>query len=138
MKKLKVLKSVLKQTNAGSILLSFLIFVFIAAFIILLAEPDITRYQDALWYCYVNLFTIGFGDIVPMTIVGRIVSVLLTVYATVVIAVVTGVVVAFYNESITRNFKESKSMVMDQLEHLPDLSKEELRDLSQRIKKAIE
>ena len=138
MRKLKVLKSVMKQTNATSIISSFVIFVFIAALIFLVVEPGITRYQDALWYCYVNLFTIGFGDIVPVTIIGRIVSVLLTVYATLVIAVVTGVVVTFYNESVTDQFKESKSLFMDQLEHLPELSKEELTELSQRIKEVIE
>lgn len=43
-------------------------------------DPDINRHSDALWYCYAVLSTAGFDDIVAMTFIGKLVSVLVTIY----------------------------------------------------------
>lgn len=134
MKKIRIIRDILKQTKADKIVASFLLFVLAAALIIWLAEPTIHSYGNALWYCYVNLFTIGFGDIVPQTIIGRIVSVILTIYATLVIAVVTGVVVAFYNEVIAEGYNAKLKNLKEKADNLENLSKEELRELSEMIK----
>ena len=134
MKKLRILNIVLKRTNAYQILGIFILFVLIVSLILQIIEPGINNYGDALWYCYVNLFTIGFGDIVPVTVAGRILSVLLTVYATIVIAVVTGVVVAFYNEIVNRKIEHSREVILDRLERLPELSKEELQEIADQVK----
>ena len=135
MKKLRILRSVLKKTKADKIILSFVIFLFISAFIILLVEPDITRYGDALWYCYAVFSTIGFGDIVATTLVGRIISALITVYALFQVAVVTGVVVSFYNGCVEAQFKESKEAFLDKLQRLDELSKEELEEIAKKARK---
>ena len=134
MKKIRIIRDILKQTKADKIVASFLLFVLAAALIIWLAEPTIHSYGNALWYCYVNLFTIGFGDIVPQTIIGRIVSVILTIYATLVIAVVTGVVVAFYNEVIAEGYNTKLKNLKEKADNLENLSKEELKELSEMIK----
>mgnify|MGYP000736086258 CR=1 FL=1 len=78
MKKLKLLWMILKRTKATQILSGYIVFLFVSAAIIQLVEPDINRYGDALWYCYAVLSTAGFGDIVAMTFVGKLVSVLVT------------------------------------------------------------
>lgn len=52
MRRLHVLKSILVRTHADKILLTYLVFVVIAALIIQIVEPGINRFVDALWYCY--------------------------------------------------------------------------------------
>ena len=126
MKKIKVLWLILKRTKADRILSGFFLFLF--------AEPDITRYGDALWYCYAVISTAGFGDVVAVTFLGKICSVLLTVYSIFVVAIVTGVVVNFYSQLVEMHDRETLTIFMDKLEHLPDLSKEELETISQKIK----
>lgn len=135
MKKLRILKSVLQKTKADKIIFGFLIFLFVCAFIILLVEPDITRYGDALWYCYAVFSTIGFGDIVATAFVTKVISVLITIYALFAIAVVTGVIVSFYNRCVEAQFKESKELFLDKLQRLPELSKEELEEMAKKAKK---
>ena len=134
MKKIKVLWFILKRTKADRILSGFFLFLFAVAGIIQLAEPDITRYGDALWYCYAVISTAGFGDVVAVTFLGKICSVLLTVYSIFVVAIVTGVVVNFYSQLVEMHDRETLTIFMDKLEHLPDLSKEELETISQKIK----
>lgn len=135
MKKLRILKSVLQKTKADKIIFGFLAFLFACAFIILLVEPDITRYGDALWYCYAVFSTIGFGDIVATAFVTKVISVLITIYALFAIAVVTGVIVSFYNSCVEAQFKESKEIFLDKLQRLPELSKEELEEMAKKAKK---
>lgn len=135
MKRLRILHSVLKKTHADRIITGFCVFVFACAFIILLVEPEITRYRDALWYCYSVFSTVGFGDIVATAFITKVLSVAITVYALFAVAVVTGVVVSFYNSCVEQQFKESKTLFLDKLQRLPQLSKEELEEISAKAKK---
>lgn len=98
-------------------------------------RTDIHRYGDALWYCYAVISTAGFGDIVTVTLIGKICSVLLTIYTIFVVAIVTGVVVNFYTQLVEMQQKETLAMFMDKLERLPELSKEELEHISQKVRK---
>ena len=113
----------------------FVLFLLADAAVIQLVEPDIHRYVDALWYCYAVISTAGFGDIVTVTLIGKICSVLLTIYTIFVVAIVTGVVVNFYTQLVEMHQKETLAMFMDKLERLPELSKEELEHISQKVRK---
>ena len=100
MKRIKVLGSVLKRTRADKIIIGFIVFIFAIAAVIQLVEPDINRYGDALWYCYAVISTAGFGDVVAVTFIGKMCSVLLTIYSLFVVAIATGVVVNFYTQMV--------------------------------------
>ena len=134
MKRLKVLKRVLIQTRADKIIYGFVAFFLVSSFVIFLREPEIKTYWDAIWYMYAVFSTAGFGDFVAVTVLGRILSIMLTLYTILVVAVVTGVVVAFYNDLVAVRYKASKAEIQDQLEHLEDLSKEELAEISRKIR----
>lgn len=79
MKKLKVLWRVIKQTKADEIILSYLIFVFIDALVIFLADPAIKTYGNAVWYCCVVIFTVGFGDLVATVVLSKIATIILMI-----------------------------------------------------------
>lgn len=134
MKKLRILKSILVRTHTTQVLFSFLLFILADALVIQLAEPQIDAYGDALWYCYAVISTIGFGDIVASTLIGKIASVLLTVYSIVAIALITGVIVNYYNQIIQIRQKETIAAFIDKLENLPQLSREELAEMSEKAK----
>ena len=59
---------------------------------------------------------------------------LLSVVSVFYLAVITGVVVAYCNQLIQDQADRSIAKVQDQLEHLDQLSPEELRELSARIR----
>lgn len=135
MKQLRLLIRVLKETHTFKIILIFMAFFFVCAFIFWFMEPAITTFTDALWYCYAVVTTVGFGDIVVHTHLARILSVILSVYAVVIIAIFTGVVVNFFMKMIQLKEKETMTAFLDKLEHLPEMSKEELKELSEQVKK---
>lgn len=130
----KVLWLVLKNTRADRILSSYLLFVFVDAALIWIFEPTIHTYRDALWYCYAVISTAGFGDVVVTRFIPKALSVLLTAYSLLALAILTGVVVNYYIQVIELRNKETLAAFMDRLERLPDLDTEELRQLSQQVK----
>jgi hypothetical protein len=73
----------------------------IIAFSIVLPQfdPGIPSFEDALWYCFAIVTTIGFGDIAAATLPGRVISVVLGLYGIIVVALITSIIVNFYNET---------------------------------------
>lgn len=135
MKGFKRTVAVLKRTGAIHIFWSFVAFTCIAAAILTAIEPAIVTYGDGLWYCFIASTTVGFGDLYAVTALGRIITVILTVYGIMVVAMVPGVVFTYYMEFVKLQEKETVSTFLEQLENLPELSKEELEALSQKVKK---
>lgn len=130
----RVLRRVMKQTGADKILYGFLGVWALCALAIWIREPEIKSYGDALWYCYAVVTTIGFGDVIVYTAFSKVISVILSAYAAVVIAMITGVIVNFYNEMAAVRRNETLAAFADRLERLPELSKEELQELSEEVK----
>ena len=135
MKKIKLMIKVLKTTNVDKLIYGFLIYILCMAFILLKIEPNISTYFDGIWYCFVTFSTVGFGDIVVMTTIGKILSIILMIYGMIIVAIMTGTLVNFYQEIQKIKNKEIISELMEKLENLPNLSKEELEQISNNVKK---
>lgn len=100
-----------------------------------IVEPNIKTPIDSVWYCFSVATTIGFGDITAVTILGRAMSIFLSICSILIIAVVPGIITSYYIESTKLKEKESIAKFLDDLEHLPELSKEDLQSLSVKVKK---
>lgn len=133
-KRVRFLWTIIKRTHAERLVYSLLVSVFVSALILCLVEPDINRYGDALWYTCVSIFTIGFGDFAAVTVIGRIVTIVVTLQALLVLAIIPGIVTSYYIDVVKENLKESVTLFMDKLERLPDLSREELEEISERVR----
>ena len=94
----KILRNVIRQTRTYKLLAIFLVLFFILAGILWLVEPGITSYADSLWLCYAAATTTGFGDISAATLIGRICVVILSLYAIILTAIITSVIVAYHNQ----------------------------------------
>lgn len=135
MQKLKLLWRVLKSVEGDKIFLGFLGFVAIIAVVIQFVEPNINTYSDGLWYCFAVVSTIGFGDLVAVTTIGRILTVTLSLYGILMVALIPSIIVSYFMEFRKKNQDETTSMYLDKLENLENLSKDELQELSNIIKK---
>ena len=59
---------------------------------------------------------------------------ILSSYAVLAIAIITGVVVNYYNQIVELKQSETITAVLDRLEHLPEMSKDELEELSRDVR----
>ena len=70
---------------------------------------------DAMWWTVVTLTTVGYGDIVPMTVAGKLVATLTALMGVCVVALLTGIVATgFTNQvSMRRNQLEARKKIED-------------------------
>ena len=96
---LTVFVKIIFKTYALEILFGLLVLMSTLSLVLMLEEPTMSFYPDALWYCFAVVTTIGFGDFYATTLIGRLVTVILGMYGIVVVAVITSIIVNFYNET---------------------------------------
>ena len=91
-------------------------YVFLTALIMFNTEPHINPFTgnetfgdffDALYWATVTLTTVGYGDMVPVTDLGRFISMLSSLFGVAIIALPSGVITASYLEEL----KEEKKML---------------------------
>ena len=91
-------------------------YVFLTALIMFNAEPHVNpitgqatfeTFFDALYWATVTLTTVGYGDLTPVTDIGRLVSMLSSLFGVAVIALPSGVITASYLEEL-RSMKEKR------------------------------
>ena len=131
---LKRIGKLLWRTGTIKIFFAYLVVLLIGGIILSFFEPQVNDIFDGFYFMFVASTTIGFGDIVPLTVVGKIITIIVTLFGILTVAMVPGVVVAYYTEYLKIREKETISTFLEKLEHLPDMSKEELEDLSERVK----
>lgn len=130
----RMLANAFKTAGADKIIGVYLIWFLVVSLVIWFVEPNVKTFGDGMWLCFASATSIGYGDYAAVTAVGRIAIVLLSLYSIAVIAIVTAVITSFFTDTIRFRADESVRKFMDDLEHLPELSKEELEDLSKRVK----
>lgn len=126
---------IIKKCQAEKIFSGFIASILIVGLILLKIEPNINTYGDSIWYIFVASTSIGFGDLVVTTTLGRILTVYITIYEIAIVAVFSGVIVSHYMEVINRREKMTATVFMDKLEHISELSKEELLEIQNTVKK---
>lgn len=68
------------------------------------AQPEVFRNAfDALWWALATLTTVGYGDIYPVTIAGRILSAMIAILGIGLVAVPTGIISAGFMENMEKS-----------------------------------
>lgn len=95
----QTLAQIIKKTYTIEILYGLITLIVATSILLMMIEDCFDNYGDALWYCFAVVTTIGFGDYTCVTIIGRVLSVVLGIYGIIVVALITSIIVNFYNES---------------------------------------
>lgn len=79
-------------------------YILISALVVLNVEPDsFNTFFDAVYWATVSLTTIGYGDIYPITTIGRVVSMVSSFFGIAIVALPAGIITAGYLKEIEKN-----------------------------------
>lgn len=85
-------------------------YILISALVIINVEPDsFDNFFDAVYWATVSLTTMGYGDIYPVTTIGRFVTMLSSVFGIAIVALPSGIITAGYMSEIEKASSEQET-----------------------------
>ena len=82
-------------------------YIVISALVIFNVEPDtFSDFFEAIYWATISLTTMGYGDIYPVTAIGRIVTMVSSLFGIAIVALPAGIVTAGYMEEIQKESKQ--------------------------------
>jgi len=132
--KIRTIWLIIRAAGLVSWTVAFVVLFLIASILVAAFEPGIGGFGNAAWLMFQVVTTIGLGDYTCVSVAGRICAILLSVYSVFYLALITGAVVSYCQERMRARRNASVAQFIDRLQHLPDLSHEELVELSEKVK----
>ncbi len=92
-------------------------YVLICSLVIFNAEPDsFETFFEAIYWAVISLTTVGYGDIYPVTTVGRIVTMVSSLFGIAIVALPAGIITAGYMKEIEERNKQEEETVIVEIE----------------------
>lgn len=109
----QIILGVLRKSKSalGAVCSLAAVYILVSALVMFNVEPDsFNTLYDAIYWATVSLTTVGYGDIYPVTTVGRAVAMLSSIFGIAVVALPAGIITAGYMEELQalRSQKEQK------------------------------
>ncbi|MBQ7838657.1 MAG: ion transporter [Clostridia bacterium] len=109
-KSVEIIVNVLKRSKESLVAVGTLAvaYILIAALVIFNVEPDsFNSFFDAIYWATVSLTTVGYGDIYPVTTIGRIVTMGSSIFGIAIVALPAGIITAGYMNEINSEKEEA-------------------------------
>lgn len=131
------IKESIKINRLIYVLILTTLVIIISAVIISLLEG--MSFGDALWWCFVTFTTVGYGDVLLATTIGRIVAVILMVVGIGFIGITTSAIAVYIindgKRKTKKNFKgQLIENVKEKLNNFDDLSDTDIDDIYKTLK----
>lgn len=105
-KNIRIIINVLKRSKSPLIAVGTLAvgYILIAALVIFNVEPDsFNTFFDAIYWATVSLTTVGYGDIYPVTVAGRLITMISSFVGIAIVALPAGIITAGYMEEVNKD-----------------------------------
>ncbi len=131
---IRIIANVLRRSKDSLLAVGTLAvgYILISALIIFNAEPDsFNDFFEAVYWSTVLLTTVGFGDITPVTAVGRLIAIVSSIFGIAIVALPSGIVTAGYMKELEeRRAEEEKERREGRKDDVPHyLNRYQLRGL---------
>jgi len=121
-----VIYSVLSNNHLGKTLVLSFVFVIVAGAAIYRVDPAITTIADGIWWALVTVTTVGYGDIVPVSGLGRLFGGLLILLGVVLFSLLTANISAFL---VGRDVKKEEYLIIEKI----DLLQKQMQNIEKKI-----
>jgi voltage-gated potassium channel len=111
----KILSSVIKRKKEELLIVFFVLFILLIVASSLMyfvendAQPNVfSSIPMAMWWCIVTLTTVGYGDIYPITVLGRILGGIIALLGIGMFALPTGILASAFAEELQKKHERPK------------------------------
>ena len=122
-----LLETLFNSRRLRTILAALVFFIFLFGYLFYVSEPDVRNLGDGVWWALVTITTVGYGDITPVTTLGRVVASSLMLLGLGLIATITAIVSAKFIQNFVDHHTND-----DVLEKLDEMQLE-LDDIKKKL-----
>ena len=122
-----LLETLFNSRRLRTILAALIFFIFLFGYLFYVSEPDVRNLGDGIWWALVTITTVGYGDITPVTTLGRVVASSLLLLGLGLIATITAIVSAKFIQNFVDHHTND-----DVLEKLDEMQLE-LDDIKKKL-----
>ena len=122
-----LLETLFNSRRLRTILAALMFFIFLFGYLFYVSEPDVRNLGDGIWWALVTITTVGYGDITPVTTLGRVVASSLMLLGLGLIATITAIVSAKFIQNFVDHHTND-----DVLEKLDEMQLE-LDDIKKKL-----
>lgn len=108
-KNIKIISEVLKKSRRSLATVGTLavVYIIVSALVVFNVEPDtFPTFFDAVYWATISLTTVGYGDIFPVSVAGRVVTMLSSMVGIAIVALPAGVITAGYMKELELEERE--------------------------------
>lgn len=116
----KPVYGVLQTNGLDKLLIVTMILLFLIPIPIILVEPAINTFPDALWWAIVTTTTVGYGDISPTTGLGRILAVVLMLIGIGIIGTFTSSITSYFSKENKMTHDKKVLRILQTIEELEE------------------
>lgn len=126
---LKPIIGILRTNNLDKVLLILTVVIFVSSIPIRILEPTIQTYTDAVWWAIVTATTVGYGDISPETIIGRLIAIFLMIFGIGLLGLVTSSIATYFLQTKQKEEDSTIVFLKSQISRIDELSDKEMERL---------
>ncbi|RLP54456.1 MAG: two pore domain potassium channel family protein [Ketobacter sp.] len=130
----RTIRNVLSQNNLGKTLVVAVFFITGGGILIAAIDPAITNPADGIWWAWVTVTTVGYGDVVPVSATGRVFASLLILTGITLVSLITANVSAYL---LSRSNEKKARYEQQELKKLLELE-ERIRAIEKKIDHLID
>ena len=136
-----LLETIFNSRRLRTILAALIFFIAIFGYLFYVSEPQVETFGDGIWWALVTITTVGYGDITPLTTLGRVVAGLLMLLGLGLIATITAIVSAKFiqnfvdghtNDDVLEKLEELETEI-EKIEELEDNVLGKLKELETEV-----
>ena len=141
---LQIIVKVIKTSGPQlvmSVVICFFVMLFSAIIMYTVENPvqpeQFPNVISSLWWAICTLTTVGYGDVYPITHIGRLFASVISLVGIGIIAIPTGIIAAGFNQVISREKEKTETKDREEIDPVEKMTQEELLAMHARIMKKL-
>ena len=136
-----VIGDFLKDTHLDEILAVLILIVIGSTLGLFIIDPSMNNLFDNLWFVVVSITTVGYGDITPNSVNGKILSLVLLIVGVFIFSAITGAISSYFMDSLLKEGSYhiyEMGLKMDEMNAQLSKNEETIEDLKTEIRQLKE
>ena len=128
----KVVSNFLRKTYLDKIIALSIIFIVLVTILISAVDSSVGDFNSAIWYTLVSMTNTGYGDIIPLSSLGKVIGIVAMVGGIVIFSLITAIISSAFISRLNRQNRKDLESKIDNLTSKVEILEKKIDDLEKK------